>query len=80
MAQLVELKTWGCIICYVNFILNYIEIACQKPGCIPSLKTYAQGFDSLRRKKDFLVKKLHISEMVNSKNGGGGSWHVYHTE
>lgn len=70
MAQLGELKTWGHNICYGNFILNYIGMICQKSGFIPSLKTYAQGFDSLRRKKDFGVKKLHVSEIVNSKGGG----------
>lgn len=82
MAQLGELKTWGHNICYGNFILNYIGMICQKSGCIPSLKTYAQGFDSLRRKKDFGVKKLHVSEIVNSKGGGGGeeaTCHAYHT-
>lgn len=45
---------------------------CQKSGCIPSPKAYAQGFDSLRRKKDFGVKKLYVSEIVNSKNGSEG--------
>lgn len=69
MAQLVELKTWGRVICYGNFILNYFEMICQKPGCIPSLKTYAQEFDSLRRKKDFVVKILHVSDMVKGEEG-----------
>lgn len=78
MAQLGELKTWGRIICYGNFILNHTEMICQKPGCIPSLKAYAQGFDSLRRKKNFAVKKLHVSEIVNSKKGGEGLSHLVH--
>lgn len=73
MAQLGKLKAWGHIIFYGNFTLNYIVMICQKSGYIPSLKINAQGFDSMRTKKDFGKKKKKnskkkgVSEIVNSK-------------